>query len=170
MALYWERKRFYVRLFQRSGNHTDCGQTVRTCGAQMQGPSGGGRNPRRPGHRSLCAQLGSAQRQHFHLCRGWRGSADVFHRPWHQSPAAAQGRSHCNADRLRGRGRSAGERHPALRRVLWLCRRGQHGVLPCPVYRYHHDSHQRLHHGGNPSGAGSAQGIPGHDHHQCGGH
>ena len=35
-----------------------------------------------------------------------------------------------------------------------FCRRGQPGVLSGTVHRYHHDCHQRVHHGGHPAGAG----------------
>ena len=36
-----------------------------------------------------------------------------------------------------------------------------------PVHRYHHDCHQRVHHGGHPAGAGPPEELPGYHHRQC---
>ena len=44
---------------------------------------------------------------------------------------------------------------------------GQPGVLSGTVHRYHHDCHQRVHHGGHPAGAGPPEEFPGHYHRQC---
>ena len=60
-----------------------------------------------------------------------------------------------------------GGRHLIIWCLLRLCRSGQPGVLPCVVHRYHHDRHQRVHHGGHPAGAGSLEELSGHHHRQC---
>ena len=41
------------------------------------------------------------------------------------------------------------------------------GVLSGTVHRYHHDRHQRVHHGGYAAGAGPPEELSGHHHRQC---